>query len=126
VGHGSQEARCQGDPRRPAVHPDQCGRRPARAAARRGGIVFLGGLTNYVLTREKYFREYVVADANGPTILTDDFAGTEDLDGVFSGLDREQRIYDYDSWRYQGRDSARDPKCALQPQRERIGLRDPG
>jgi formate dehydrogenase major subunit len=74
---------------------------PLRAGA---DIVFLGGLINYVLTREKYFREYVVAYTNGPTILTDDFADTEDLDGVFSGLDREQRIYDYDSWRYQGRE----------------------
>ena len=35
-------------------------------------------------------------------ILTEDFADTEDLDGVFSGLDREHRIYDMETWRYQG------------------------
>ena len=41
---------------------------------------------------------------NAAVLLTEDFADTEDLDGVFSGLDREQRNYDYDAWRYQGGD----------------------
>src|SRR6185295_14601724 len=36
------------------------------------------------------------------TLLTEDFADTEDLDGVFSGLDREHRTYDFETWRYQG------------------------
>jgi formate dehydrogenase major subunit len=74
---------------------------PLRAGA---DIVFLGGLINYVLTSEKYFRDYVVAYTNAPTILTEDFADTEDLDGVFSGLDREHRAYDFESWSYQGRE----------------------
>ena len=51
-------------------------------------IAFLGGIINYVLSQEKYFREYVLAYTNAPVILTEDFADTEDLDGVFSGLDR--------------------------------------
>jgi formate dehydrogenase major subunit len=72
---------------------------PIRAGA---DIAFVGGLINYVLQNEKYFREYVLAYTNAPVILTEDFADTEDLDGVFSGLDREQRIYDMDTWRYQG------------------------
>jgi formate dehydrogenase major subunit len=72
---------------------------PLRAGA---DIVFLGGLINYVLTSERYFRDYVVAYTNAPTILTEDFADTEDLDGVFSGLDREHRTYDFESWSYQG------------------------
>jgi formate dehydrogenase major subunit len=72
---------------------------PIRAGA---DIAFVGGLINYVLQNEKYFREYVLAYTNAPVILTEDFADTEDLDGVFSGLDREQRTYDMQTWRYQG------------------------
>jgi formate dehydrogenase major subunit len=77
---------------------------PLRAGA---DIVFLGGLINYVLQNEKYFREYVVAYTNAPVILTEDFADTEDLDGVFSGLDREHRVYDSETWRYQGDEEMR-------------------
>jgi formate dehydrogenase major subunit len=65
-------------------------------------IAFLGGIVNYVLRNEKYFREYVLAYTNAPVILTEDFAGPEDLDGVFSGLDRENRYYDFHTWQYEG------------------------
>ncbi len=72
---------------------------PIRAGA---DIAFLGGLINYVLTSEKYFRDYVLAYTNAATILTEDFADTEDLDGIFSGFSREHRAYDFEAWRYQG------------------------
>jgi formate dehydrogenase major subunit len=72
---------------------------PIRAGA---DIAFVGGLINYVLQNEKYFREYVVAYTNAATILTEEFADTEDLDGVFSGLNVEHRYYDFESWRYEG------------------------
>src|SRR5437764_1195944 len=72
---------------------------PLRAGS---DIAFLGGIINYVLTQEKYFREYVVAYTNAAVILTEDFAGPEDLDGVFSGLDREKRHYDFHTWQYEG------------------------
>jgi formate dehydrogenase major subunit len=65
-------------------------------------IAFVGGLINYVLAQEKYFRDYVVAYTNAPVILTEDYQDTEDLDGVFSGLDRENHRYDSQSWRYAG------------------------
>jgi formate dehydrogenase major subunit len=74
---------------------------PLRAGS---DIVFLGAIINYVLAAEKYFRDYVVNYTNAATILTEDFADTEDLDGVFSGLDREHRSYDFETWRYQGDD----------------------
>ena len=48
-------------------------------------IIFLGALINYVLTHEKYFREYVVHYTNASTLLREDFRDTEDLGGVFSG-----------------------------------------
>jgi formate dehydrogenase major subunit len=65
-------------------------------------IAFLGGIVNYVLTSEKYFRDYVTAYTNAAVILTEEFADTEDLDGVFSGLDREKRHYDFHTWQYEG------------------------
>ena len=61
---------------------------PVRAGA---DIAFVGGLVNYVLTHEKYFHEYVLNYTNASVILSEDFADTEDLDGVFSGLNREHR-----------------------------------
>jgi formate dehydrogenase major subunit len=72
---------------------------PLRAGS---DIVFLGGIINYVLAQEKYFRDYVVNYTNAAALLTEDFVDTEDLDGVFSGLDREHRTYDFDAWRYEG------------------------
>lgn len=65
-------------------------------------IVFLGGLINYVLQHDKYFRDYVVAYTNAPVVLREDFRDTEDLDGVFSGLDPDNRRYDDATWQYEG------------------------
>jgi len=65
-------------------------------------IVFLGALVNYVMTNERYFREYVCAYTNAITIVSDDFRDTEDLDGVFSGLDRDGCRYALESWQYKG------------------------
>ena len=72
---------------------------PVRAGA---DIAFVGGLVNYVLTHEKYFHEYVLNYTNASVILSEDYADTEDLDGVFSGLDREHKVYDHNAWRYEG------------------------
>jgi formate dehydrogenase major subunit len=72
---------------------------PLRAGS---DIAFLGGIVNYVLSNDLYFRDYVVAYTNGPVVLGEDFRDTEDLDGVFSGLDAEHRSYDNASWQYQG------------------------
>ena len=74
---------------------------PIRAGS---DIAFLGGIISHVLREEKYFREYVLAYTNASTILSEDFADTEDLDGVFSGLDRTHRAYDFEAWRYQAGD----------------------
>ena len=74
---------------------------PIRAGA---DIAFVGGLINYVLQNEKFFREYVLAYTNAATIISEDFQDTEDLDGLFSGFDPEHRTYDWESWSYQGND----------------------
>ncbi len=72
---------------------------PLRAGS---DIAFLGGIINHVLTEEKYFRDYVLAYTNAATLVTEDFRDTEDLDGVFSGLDVDERVYDFHTWQYEG------------------------
>jgi formate dehydrogenase major subunit len=72
---------------------------PLRAGS---DIVFLGGIINYVLANEKYFRDYVTAYTNAAVILSEDFQDTEDLDGVFGGLDVEGHRYDKSAWSYAG------------------------
>ena len=67
-------------------------------------IAFLGGIINYVIEHEAYFREYVETFTNAATIVTEEFQDTEDLDGVFSGLDPEERSYDPTTWQYEGPD----------------------
>ncbi|GGZ07601.1 formate dehydrogenase [Streptomyces nitrosporeus] len=70
---------------------------PIRAGS---DIAFLGGIINHVLTEEKDFRSYVLHYTNAANLVTDDFQDTEDLDGVFSGLDEERRHYDPETWQY--------------------------
>ncbi|GAC1485089.1 MAG: formate dehydrogenase [Solirubrobacteraceae bacterium] len=72
---------------------------PTRAGT---DIAFLGGIINYVLEHERYFEEYVKAYTNATTLISEDFVDTEDLGGIFSGLDREGRVYDPVSWQYEG------------------------
>ena len=72
---------------------------PIRAGS---DIAFLGALVNYVLTHELDFREYVVSYTNAAAIIDEAFQDTEDLDGLFSGFDEEQRQYDPTSWQYDG------------------------
>ncbi len=48
-------------------------------------IVFLGALINWMLTNERYFKEYVTAFTNASYLVREDFQDTEDLDGLFSG-----------------------------------------
>lgn len=72
---------------------------PLRAGS---DITFLGALINYVLVNNKEFREYVVHYTNAATMLRDEFRDTEDLDGLFSGWNEEEKKYDPESWLYRG------------------------
>jgi formate dehydrogenase major subunit len=74
---------------------------PLRAGS---DIAFLGGIVNYILSNGREFREYVTAYTNAACIVSDDFADTEDLDGLFSGWDPETRNYDQSTWTYKGRE----------------------
>jgi len=74
---------------------------PIRAGS---DIAFLGGIVNYILEHDRWFREYVLAYTNAAAVIDEDYADTEDLDGLFSGFDAEHRRYDIASWQYQGAD----------------------
>jgi formate dehydrogenase major subunit len=76
---------------------------PLRAGS---DIAFLGGVVNYILENGREFREYVQAYTNARTIISDDFRDTEDLDGIFSGLDAEGHSYERGSWQYKGMEEA--------------------
>ncbi|MGW7516128.1 formate dehydrogenase [Streptomyces sp. NPDC054796] len=65
-------------------------------------IAFLGGIINHVLRTGSEFREYVLEYTNASTLVGEDFQDTEDLDGIFSGLDEETGHYDVDTWQYEG------------------------
>ena len=65
-------------------------------------IAFLGGLINYVLQHDRWFKEYVLRYTNASTIINEDFQDTEDLDGLFSGFDAAGHRYDMSSWTYAG------------------------
>jgi formate dehydrogenase major subunit len=64
-------------------------------------IAFLGGLINYVIQNEQYFRDYVVHYTNAATLVTEEFEDA-DASGLFSGWDEETKTYDPSSWRYEG------------------------
>jgi len=87
---------------------------PIRAGS---DIAFLGGLITYVVNNERwkkdsFFREYLLHYTNASCVVREDFQGTEDLDGVFSGLmkydggipewpyDGFVGTYQTDSWQY--------------------------
>ena len=72
---------------------------PLRAGS---DIAFLGGIVNYILANEKYFKEYVVAYTNATALVSEDFVDSEELDGLFSGYDEKTASYDPTSWSYAG------------------------
>jgi len=72
---------------------------PLRAGS---DIAFLGGIINYILENDLWFRDYAVAYTNLATIIEDSFQDTSELDGLFSGWHEESRSYTYDSWQYRG------------------------
>ncbi len=75
-----------------------------RYVALRAGsdIAFLGGIVHHILEHERDFRAYVLAYTNASAIVSEEFADTEDLDGLFSGWDAGERRYDPRSWQYEG------------------------
>jgi len=79
-------------------------------------IAFLGGLINYVLTHDKWFKEYVLAYTNASTVVGDDYIDAEDNGGLFSGYDPQSGSYDNASWAYSGKrdETLQDSRCVFQ------------
>src|SRR5437899_1782572 len=83
------------------------------------GIGTLGGATldvviDYVLTTERWFREYVLAYTNASAIIQEGFQDTEDLGGLFSGYDPKTHHYNARNghWGYQGSSDDASPEPA--------------
>jgi len=82
-------------------------------------IAFLGGMINYIIEKNKYFREYVAEYTNASFILS----GKYDFkDGVFSGYDPKARTYDKSTWAFEKDEKGipkkdrtlQDPRCVFQ------------
>jgi formate dehydrogenase major subunit len=63
-------------------------------------VVLLGALINYVLAKDLWFKEYVVAYTNAATLVNEEFEDTEELGGLFSGYEPSTGHYDPTSWAY--------------------------
>src|SRR5438105_6463554 len=69
-------------------------------------VAFLGGLIHYVLSNDRWFKEYVLNYTNASTIIEEGFQDTEDLAGLFSGYHGDGQTGKYDAreghWGYEG------------------------
>jgi formate dehydrogenase major subunit len=72
---------------------------PIRAGS---DIAFLGGLINYILEHDLWFKEYALNYTNLATIIEDDFKDASQLDGLFSGWQEDRHAYEYSTWQYKG------------------------
>jgi formate dehydrogenase major subunit len=62
-------------------------------------IAFLGGIINYLLSKDRINKEYVVNYTNAALIIKEGFKLPDD--GVFSGYDDKAMKYDVSSWNYE-------------------------
>jgi formate dehydrogenase major subunit len=74
---------------------------PIRAGS---DVVLLGALINHVIANDLWFKEYVVAYTNAPTLINENYRDAEDLGGLFSGFDPETGHYDPSTWAYAEQD----------------------
>ncbi len=58
-------------------------------------IAFMGGMINYVLENEKYFKDYVLKYTDAATIVGEGYGFN---DGLFTGYDAKTRSYDRSKW----------------------------
>src|SRR5690348_6299444 len=65
-------------------------------------IAFLGGIIHYIIENGREFRDYVVNYTNAPVIIDEGFQDTEELDGFFSGWQKDKGTYDSSTWQYAG------------------------
>ena len=87
-------------------------------------IAFLGGIINYILTNEKWFKEYVLAYTNASNIIHEGFQDTEDLGGIFSGLDAAKGAYDarQGRWSYEQESEELEQEAGVGHEQSAAGL----
>jgi anaerobic selenocysteine-containing dehydrogenase len=89
---------------------------PIRAGS---DIAFLGGVINYLLSKDKIHHDYVKNYTNAAFLIDEGFKFE---DGLFSGYNAEKRSYGKDTWKYQiGKDgfamvdpTLQSPNCVFQ------------
>jgi formate dehydrogenase major subunit len=64
-------------------------------------IAFFGGLINYAIQKNLYFKDYVVPYTNASFLIDPAFQTPTDLGGLFTGFDADKKTYDKSSWKYQ-------------------------
>ena len=64
-------------------------------------IAFLGGIVRYIVENDRAFREYVKHFTNAPVILKGDVKTPADLDGLFSGFNTDDELYETATWNYE-------------------------
>ena len=80
-------------------------------------IAFLGGVINYILENDLWFREWVMPYTNIAAIIEDGFKDPAETDGVFSGFQPKDGSYKVDTWQYKGQVVA-SPVAEHRPQLE--------
>jgi formate dehydrogenase major subunit len=78
-------------------------------------IAFVGGLINYILQNDLYFKEYVQAYTNAAFIVGENFQDAEELGGVFSGLKPDHSAYNTASWQYKMTKKGESQEPAAEP-----------
>jgi len=92
-------------------------------------IAFFGGMINYILENDLYFKEYVVNYTNASFVVGKDYKFD---DGLFSGYDEEARKYDVSSWAFETDDDGtvvkdltlQNPRCVYQLMKEHYSRYD--
>jgi formate dehydrogenase major subunit len=82
-------------------------------------IAFLGGMINYIISNDKYFKDYVADYTNASFLLSDKYGFDN---GLFSGYDPETKTYDSSYWAFQRDEKGipkkdktlEDPNCVFQ------------
>ena len=82
-------------------------------------IAFLGGMINYIIDNQKYFKDYVLEYTNASFIVGDKYGFQ---DGLFSGYDSNRRSYDQSTWAFDLDEnkvpkkdpSLKNPRCVFQ------------
>ncbi|MCL2474533.1 MAG: formate dehydrogenase-N subunit alpha [Chloroflexi bacterium] len=69
-------------------------------------LVFLGGLIRYILnhieeTPEAFNMEYLINYTNIAALVSSDYKGPDDLDGLFSGYNSITKTYNKSTWSFQ-------------------------